>query len=77
MESQPQNPEFRINPENFHPGMHATLKNYYLYVHWLLTQKALTNRLVFPVCCSDKHFEAFMNLKKETTSGKVLCLGQP
>ena len=24
MESQPQNPEFRINPENFHPwGLHA------------------------------------------------------
>ena len=22
MESQPQNPEFRINPENFHPGIH-------------------------------------------------------
>ena len=23
MESQPQNPEFRINPENFHPWMHV------------------------------------------------------
>ena len=22
MESQPQNPEFRINPENFHPWVH-------------------------------------------------------
>ena len=22
MESQPQNPEFRINPENFHPCIH-------------------------------------------------------
>ena len=22
MESQPQNPEFRKNPENFHPGNH-------------------------------------------------------
>ena len=22
MESQPQNPEFRINPENFHPCLH-------------------------------------------------------
>ena len=22
MESQPQNPEFRINPENFHPGLY-------------------------------------------------------
>ena len=22
MESQPQNPEFRINPENFHPSLH-------------------------------------------------------
>ena len=24
MESQPQNPEFRINPENFHPGKSTT-----------------------------------------------------
>ena len=24
MESQPQNPEFRINPENFHPWKHKT-----------------------------------------------------
>ena len=23
MESQPQNPEFRINPENFHPCVHV------------------------------------------------------
>ena len=23
MESQPQNPEFRINPENFHPCKHG------------------------------------------------------
>ena len=26
MESQPQNPEFRINPENFHP-MHVSFEN--------------------------------------------------
>ena len=25
MESQPQNPEFRINPENFHPGVFCQL----------------------------------------------------
>ena len=25
MESQPQNPEFRINPENFHPRMQTDL----------------------------------------------------
>ena len=25
MESQPQNPEFRINPENFHPWAHLSL----------------------------------------------------
>ena len=24
MESQPQNPEFQINPENFHPYIHRT-----------------------------------------------------
>ena len=28
MESQPQNPEFRINPENFHPCMYSELMNY-------------------------------------------------
>ena len=28
MESQPQNPEFRINPENFHPCRHSTLTRY-------------------------------------------------
>ena len=27
MESQPQNPELRKNPENFHPCVHACLKN--------------------------------------------------
>ena len=28
MESQPQNPEFRINPENFHPcGLHYSVIN--------------------------------------------------
>ena len=30
MESQPQNPEFRINPENFHPcnyGKHSKISN--------------------------------------------------
>ena len=26
MESQPQNPEFRINPENFHPCIYASCK---------------------------------------------------
>ena len=26
MESQPQNPEFRINPENFHPHVYASRK---------------------------------------------------
>ena len=25
MESQPKNPEFRINPENFHPCYHANM----------------------------------------------------
>ena len=27
MESQPQNPEFRINPENFHPWMSDLMLN--------------------------------------------------
>ena len=26
MESQPQNPEFRINPENFHPCLYTVLR---------------------------------------------------
>ena len=28
MESQPQNPEFRINPENFHPCVIVSLQGY-------------------------------------------------
>ena len=28
MESQPQNPEFRINPENFHPCIQKTVVPY-------------------------------------------------
>ena len=37
MESQPQNPEFRINPENFHPcrhlifGLILPLHQYFVY----------------------------------------------
>ena len=27
MESQPQNPEFRINPENFHPCKYIVIKD--------------------------------------------------
>ena len=30
MESQPQNPEFRKNPENFHPCKHAVRVTMYL-----------------------------------------------
>ena len=29
MESQPQNPEFRINPENFHPCDGSTVQSLY------------------------------------------------
>ena len=28
MESQPQNPEFRNNPENFHPCIHSIFRSY-------------------------------------------------
>ena len=31
MESQPQNPEFRINPENFHPCKHWLSQDICLY----------------------------------------------
>ena len=41
MESQPQNPEFRINPENFHPCTHlikwfliSSLGTYIEYIEW-------------------------------------------
>ena len=43
MESQPQNPEFRTNPENFHPCIKNINKNhhiqhnkhtYFLWAHW-------------------------------------------
>ena len=36
MESQPQNPEFRINPENFHPCICDCIS-------WLLFQHAYLN----------------------------------
>ena len=33
MESQPQYPEFRNNPENLHPCVHACLKNDFTHMH--------------------------------------------
>ena len=33
MESQPQNPEFRINPENFHPCMCWIIGRYMISGH--------------------------------------------
>ena len=41
MESQPQNPELRINPENFHPCVWVISDKLYLLVHfhyiWLIS----------------------------------------
>ena len=36
MESQPQNPEFRINPENFHPR-NSVINDFYLRSSTVLT----------------------------------------
>ena len=51
MESQPQNPEFRINPENFHPCGHDFSDPHLLSMLVLWTEKYL-------------HFQSkpFMNL---------------
>ena len=54
MESQPQNPEFRINPENFHPWFNTKLMNLLIYlsryIQWnipsLLFQTRRNNPLV-------------------------------
>ena len=52
MESQPQNPEFRINPENFHPWdseekvLVLQLSNSYLSVVSIIFLKSLTNEIV-------------------------------
>ena len=36
MESQPQNPEFRINPENFHPCLYKSNHDQWEeYLQWL------------------------------------------
>ena len=41
MESQPQNPEFRINPENFHPCIRQTLIYFCLALPGISKQKGL------------------------------------
>ena len=33
MESQPQNPEFRINPENLHPFLYVFFFGQYIFLH--------------------------------------------
>ena len=38
MKSQPQNPEFRINPENFHPCYQSVELFFVLLVHQLYCQ---------------------------------------
>ena len=52
MESQPQNPEFRINPENFRPWhseekvLVLQLSNSYLSLVSIFFLKSLTNEIV-------------------------------
>ena len=49
MEGQPQNPEFLINPENFHPCLHVSVQKDSVielsYIPWASTQENLS--LVF------------------------------
>ena len=35
MESQPQNPDFSINPENFHPCLNSVLAVLWMSVFWV------------------------------------------
>ena len=46
MESQPQNPEFRTNPENFHPctrGDSLILKHFYFIYKFFIIRHSLQN----------------------------------
>ena len=45
MESQPQNPEFRINPENFHPCTYAVSIKYLCAGLYILGQHLQFSRM--------------------------------
>ena len=45
MESQPQNPEFRINPENFHPC--SSLNYREVYIKYFITQSSIYGVIVY------------------------------
>ena len=67
MESQPQNPEFRINPENFHPCMLP------LQVHVLIfldISHAITNDASAKNSCASKviHVEVSRTVSQKKTS---------
>ena len=46
MESQPQNPEFRINPENFHPCYYARVKVKNLKILNFRNSNLITNSML-------------------------------
>ena len=67
MESQPQNPEFRINPENFHPCMLP------LQVHvlmFLAISHATTNDASAKNSCASTaiHVKIFLTVSQKKTS---------
>ena len=61
MESQPQNPEFRINPENFHQCTYKV--GYGIYIFYSLTINMFKGSSFY---CSEIEYysnHAFLNLK--------------
>ena len=61
MESQPQNPEFRNNPENFHPCMYSYYSNpnsgFIQVLVYKIFKKDLTRTSKdFPIVFKDFHF---------------------
>ena len=63
MESQPQNPEFRNNPENFHP-----CRSSLIWVHSVCNigdQRKLTLKAPIMTAVDDKFYDIFPNFLKK------------
>ena len=68
MESQPQNPEFRNNPENFHPCICLSIRVFWLVgwfdlLHLSLTAMAMSRWVSLP-----NHTFSWASLTKRLTS---------
>ena len=82
MESQPQNPEFRNNPENFHP---CVLRNYHNKPHSFMSDPTatmyshsmscdLSNKILFNQTNNSNIFSVFSSTSIAPTVGTVKTL---